>query len=75
MCRRDKCLFDATRIGPTDKIERTSRFSIRSGSPRAAKRLLGNDGSGRFIIDIEITGGVAKFVKSCLNGITIRREN
>src|SRR5699024_8035184 len=51
-----KIFLDRSRAHPSEEIEYRSCFIIRSAGPCSAERLLSYNCSGRFIIDIKISG-------------------
>ena len=59
VCRRYQGFFDSPRRGPADHVQEGTGLIIGAGSSSPAEGLLTNDCPGRFVIDIEITGGVA----------------
>src|SRR5206468_419876 len=56
--RRDERLLDRPRADPANEIQHRTGFVVGSGPARPAKRLLPDDGPGRFVVDIEVSGGI-----------------
>ena len=57
---RAERFLDRVGAEPADHVERGTRLIVGAGGTRAAERLLADDRAGAFIIDVEVTGGVAQ---------------
>ncbi len=58
--RRKEILFNRAGGGPADQVQQAAGFVVGAGGSAAAEWLLAYYGAGRFVVDIEITGGVAQ---------------
>ena len=73
--RRIKGFFDGAGTQPAVKIQNGSGFIIGSASPGAAKWLLANNRSGRFVVDIKITGSMPEFFRGQFNSLPVCGNN
>src|SRR5881628_2010245 len=68
-------LLDRPRAHPAHEIELRAGLVVRAARPRAAERLLSNDGAGRLVVDVEVSGGVAERDVRLLDRAAVRREH
>src|SRR5579859_453152 len=60
IARGYEVLFDRPRAGPTDQVEQATRLVVRSAGPTAAERLLAHHRTGRLVVEVEVSRGVAQ---------------
>ena len=58
ICRRRESLFDIPRTDPAHEIQLRPRLIVRTRPARASERLLPHHGARRFVVDVEIAGGI-----------------
>ena len=60
---------------PSQQVEHGSGFIVGSGSPAAAERLLVDDSSGRFVVDVEIAGCMCQALGQFFDVSSVVGEN
>src|SRR5687768_3999260 len=60
--RREERLLDRPRRHPADEVPHRTGLVVRPGGARATEGLLGDDGAGRLVVHVEVSGRVAELV-------------
>src|SRR5262245_49124776 len=68
-------LFYRARRDPADEVPERAGFVVGAGGARAAERLLPDDGARRFVVDVEVAGGVAQPRARLVDGRTLARPD
>ena len=69
----DEGFFDTLWRYPSQQVEHGSGFIVGSGSPAAAERLLVDDSSGRFVVDVEIAGCMCQAVNFSMLALSLEK--
>src|SRR5438046_2088424 len=73
--RRAECLLDRARADPAYEVEFRTGLVVRAARARATERLLSDYGTGRLVVDVEVSRGVAQRERRFANGASIVREH
>src|SRR5579859_7255026 len=73
--RRIEVLFDRSGRSPTDEIEKAAGLVVGAGSAGASKGLLTDHGSGRLVVDVEISRGIDEHLRRRFDRAAVRRED
>lgn len=67
-------LFDVLRRDPSKEVMRRAGLVVGTGHSSTTKRLLANNGSGTFVVDIQIAGRVLQTINGLLEEFPVNKS-